>query len=113
MRVLLMWHHKIHKQFTVGLSCSLMMIIATIAIADDYIYQYSQRLETEQSNPWALPLTPRRFQEIPESWEEQYQGRQIQKYNRGFRFVTSEILESLKRQQTQTQLMSETTVTHH
>ncbi len=108
-----MWHHKIYKQFTVGLSCSLMMIIATTAIADNYISQYSLRLEDEQSNPWALPITPQRFQEIPRSWG--------QKYNRGFRFVTQKTLESLKQQQTQTQLMPEnkehplysTTVTHH
>lgn len=98
-----------------------MMIIATTAIADNYIYQDSLRFEADQSNPWALPITPQRFQEIPRYWRQQFQDRHIQKYNPGFRFVTPEILESLKQQQTQIQLMPEnkehplysTTVTHH
>ena len=103
---------KIYKQFTVGLVCGLMMMITTTttAIAGSPVSQYSLRVIGEQSNPWAFPQTPNSatgFQQIPKSWGQQYQSRQIEKYNRGFRFVTPEILESLKQQQIQTQLMTE------
>ncbi len=101
---------KIYKQFTVGLACGLMMMITTTAIADSPVSQYSLRVTGEQSNPWAFPQTPNSatgFQQIPKSRGQQYQSRQIEKHNRGFRFVTPEILESLKQQQIQTQLMTE------
>jgi hypothetical protein len=101
---------KIYKQLTVGLACGLMMVITTTAIAGSPVSQYSLRVTDEQSNPWASPHTPNSatgFQQIPKSREQQYQSRQIEKHKRGFRFVTPEILESLKQQQTQTQLMPE------
>ena len=100
---------KINKQLTVGLACGLMMITTT-AIAGSPVSQYSLRVTDEQSNPWASPQAPNSatgFQQIPKSRGQQYQSRQIEKQNRGFRFVTPEILESLKQQQTQTQLMPE------
>ena len=104
---------KIYKQFTAGLASALMMLITTTAIADGPLLQYSQRVTGERSNPWAFPQSPNSatgFQRIPKSWgqqNQQNQARQIEKYNRGFRFVTPEILKSLKQQQRQTQLMTE------
>ena len=100
----------IYKQLTAGLVCGLMMLITTTVIAGSPVSQYSLRVTGEQSNPWASPYTPSSatgFQQVPKSWRPQYQSRQIEKYKRGFRFVTPEILESLKQQQIQTQLMPE------
>ena len=105
-----MQNRKIHKQFTVGLACGLMMLITTTVIAGSPLSQYSLRVTGEQSNPWALPQAPSGatgFHYKPKSWGQQNQDRQIEKYNRGFRFVTPEIIESLKQQQIQTQLMTE------
>ena len=105
-----MQNHKIYKQFTVGLACGLIMLITTTVIAGSPLSQYSLRVTGEQSNPWALPQAPSDvtgFEYKPKSWGQQNQDRQIEKYNRGFRFVTPEILESLKQQQIQTQLMTE------
>lgn len=102
---------KMYKQFTAGLACGLMMMITTTAIAGNPVSQYSLlRVTGEQSNPWAVPQTPNRatgFQQIPKTRRPQHQSRQIENHKRGFRFVTPEILQSLKQQQTQTQLMTE------
>ena len=102
-----MQYRKVYKQFSVSLVCGLMMTAST-AIADRYISQYPPRVTGEQGNPWALPQTPNNasgFHQMPKTREQQYQSRPIEKYNRGFRFVTPEILESLKQQQIQTQLV--------
>ncbi|RKZ57091.1 MAG: hypothetical protein DRQ44_16140 [Gammaproteobacteria bacterium] len=107
-----MQNRKIHNQFTTGLACGLMMITTT-AIAAGPVSQYSLRATAEQSNPWALTQTPNSaagYQRIPKSWrphnQQQNQHSQIKKYRPGFRFVTPEILQSLKHQQIQTQLMT-------
>jgi len=87
-----------------------MMIIATTAIADSPVFPYSLQVTGEHGNPWSLPQTPHSasgFQQMSKTRGQQYQGRQIEKYNRRFRFVTPEILESIKQQQIQTQLMPE------
>jgi hypothetical protein len=94
----LMKKRKIYKLFNVGLACSLIMIIATKAITDSPVAPYSLRLAAGQGNAWTAP-------QAPKSWEQQNQTGQ--KQNQNFRFVTPEILESIKQQQTQNQLMPE------
>lgn len=111
------------------------MVIATTVAADgntslDLPAQYSLRVaggqynpwqpdpgqsNHKQSNPWALPETPdsaEGHQQSPKYRSRQYPGNQYQggqtyQYDQRFRFVTPEILESIKQQQTQTQLMPE------
>jgi len=105
-----MQNHKIYKQFTVGLACGLMMLITTTVTAGRPLSQYSLRVIGEQNNPWVLPQAHNSatgFQHMPKSWGQQNQGRQIEQHDRGFRFVTPEILASLKQQQIQSQLMTE------
>ena len=97
-----------YKQFTAGLACGLMMITTT-AIAAGPVSQYSPRATGKQSNPWALPQAPNSatgYQRMPKSWGQQNQDSQLEKYKWGFQFVTPKILESLKHQQIQTQLMT-------
>ena len=110
-RASLMLNSRAYNKFTIGLAYSLMMmIIVSTAIADSPISQYSLRTIGEHSNPWALPQTPNSasgFQQMPNTWGQQYQGSKIEKYNRGYRFVTPEILESLKQQQSQNQMTPE------
>ena len=105
-----MQNRKIYNKFIVCLACSLMMIIAKTTIADSYTYGYPLRVTGEQGDPWALPKTPGSspgFQQKPTTQGQQYQSRQIEKYDQGSRFITPEILESIKQQQIQTQLMPE------
>ena len=100
----------IYKQFTIGLACCLMVSITTVATADSPISPYSLQLAAEKGNPWAWPQTPNRdsgFQQRPRSWGQYYQGKQKQQYNQDFRFVTPEILESLKQQQSRNQMTPE------
>ena len=104
-----MQNSKSHKQFTVGFVCGLMMITTT-ALAGSPVSQYSQRVTGEQSNPRAFPQAANSatgFQQTPKTRRPRYPGRQIEKHNRGYGFVTPETLESLKQQQIQTQLMTE------
>jgi hypothetical protein len=99
------------------------MVISTTVIADSYIsQQYPQYFQQNnsgqsshrQTNPWLLPQTQEKspeFQQFPNYQEQQSrenqqsQDRQLEKQNQNFRFVTPEILKSLKQQQTQSQLM--------
>lgn len=100
----------IYKPFTIGLVCSLMVCITTLVVADSPISPYSLKLAAEKGNPWALPQTPNRdsdFQKKFRSRGQHYHGMQRQQYNQNFRFVTPEILESLKRQQSQHQMTPE------
>jgi hypothetical protein len=100
----------IYKQFTIRLVCGLMVCITTLAVADSPIPPYSIQLTAERGNPWAWPQTPENdsdFQKEPRPWEPNYPGMQRQQYNQNFRFVTPEILESLKQQQSQSQMMPE------
>ena len=100
-----------YNKFTVHLVLSLFVTITMSAHAENSRYQplpdYSLPLAGGQSNPWALPQEPEHtqgFQRSPRDRERQYQGGRAEtpRY-RGYRFVTPEILESLKRQQMQTQ----------
>lgn len=91
-------------------------------MADSNVYQpvpqYSLQLVAGQSNPWLLPEKQEpapNYRPLPkyqsqqyqgdENKRQQYQGTEINKYGQGYRFVTPEILESLKQQQIQNQLM--------
>ena len=89
-----------------------MVMFATIVIADSPVSPYSQQLAAVRGNTsiWAVPQTPDNtssFQQRYQFQGQQYQGRQRQQTNQNFRFVTPEILESLKQQQTQNQLTPE------
>ena len=100
----------IYKPFTIGFACGLMVCITTLAVADSPISPYSLQLTAERGNPWAWPQTPKNdsdFQKKPKSWGPHYPGMQRQQYNQDFRFVTPEILESLKQQQSQNQMTPE------
>jgi hypothetical protein len=100
------------------------MVITSTVMADSYFSQqnpqYPQQFNDGQSNPrrtnpWLLPETSeksRGFQQYPDYQAQQYTDNQqsqdkqhIDKQAQIFRFVTPEILESLKQQQTQSQLM--------
>jgi len=103
-----MQNRKIYKQFIIGLACGLMMITTTV-IAGNPVSQYSLRVTGKQSNPWALPQAPNSvagFQQTPKSWGQKNQHSRLEKQRWGFQFVTPEVLESLKHQQIQTQLMT-------
>lgn len=115
-----MQHCIIYKSFAVSWVFGLLMIISITAIADSNNYQYSLQLTGGQSNPWALPQTaenPRDFQQPLKYRNQQYQDGSISRQNQGRysqnrtyqsnRFVTPEFLESLKRQQSQLQMMPE------
>ncbi|MBE9563686.1 MAG: hypothetical protein IMF17_00475 [Proteobacteria bacterium] len=85
---------------TGGLMFSLLLAFASTAFAEDrvvdgpLISDYSFQLIENGSNPWALP-------EVPEQSKYQlFRGQRNQsKEHQGTRFVTPEILESLKQQQ--------------
>lgn len=81
-------------------------------MADSNVYQpapqYSLQFVAGQSNPWLLPEKQEpapNYQPLPKYKSQQYQGNEINQYGQGYRFVTPEILESLKQQQIQNQLM--------
>jgi len=101
------------------------MVISTTVTADGYYLQqypqYSQQGNSRQINPWQLPEKKQNnleFKQCPDYQGQQYtegqqsqsgQGpqnnQQIDQQKRGFRFVTPEILESLKQQQSKYQKM--------
>ena len=64
--------------------------------------------ERYDDNPWAVPQSsenPLDFQRLPKYRSQQYRPESTDRYGRANRFVTPEILESIKRQQTQSQMM--------
>lgn len=86
--------HRMINKFTVSLVFSLLTSITVSAAA------------AGSANPWALPPSPEKpqnFQRPPQHAEHRYQENQTNIQYPGFRFVTPEILESLKQQQMQTQ----------
>ena len=111
-----------------GCIISLLTVIATTAIADADGYQQSpqyappamtnqydsRRPATVQVNPWQLPQEPvgtTGFEQLPKyqgrpDQNDQQAGQYQSKHNQMGRFVTPEILESLKHQQTRTQIMT-------
>ncbi len=106
-----MQHCIIYKSFAVIWVFSLLMIISLTAISGSYNYQYSLQPAGGDYNPWAVPQAAenlRGFQQPLKYKNQQYQGRSSQnRIYRGGRFVTPQFLESLKRQQTQQQIMPE------
>ena len=110
-----------------GCIISLLTVIATTAIADAGGYQQSpqyappamtnqydsRRPANVQVNPWQLPQEPvgtPGFEQLPKyqrrpDQNDQQAGQYQSKHNQMGRFVTPEILESLKHQQTRTQIM--------
>jgi len=102
-----MQHRMINNKFTVSLVFSLLAMLAASAIAGNQPRpQYSLQMAGGSLNPWALPQTPEKpsgFQPQPWSGNQPYQNDQSDIQYPGFRFVTPEILESLKQQQMQTQ----------
>lgn len=121
-----------YNYFILGCFFSLLTIIATTAIAGDGSYQSSpqysppvmnnqygsnqqnsRQFMRSQVNPWQLPQETVRvpgFERLPKYQNQPYQsdqqaGQYQNNQNQMGRFVTPEILESLKRQQMQTQQM--------
>ena len=89
-----MQHRMINNKFTVSLVFSLLATLAVPAVAGN------------SGNPWALPQPPEKvpdFQRSPQYGNQPYYKDQTDIQYPGFRFVTPEILESLKQQQIQTQ----------
>jgi hypothetical protein len=131
-RVCFMQHRIIYNKISGSGVFSLLMVMVTTVIADSnnsqVLPQTSPRLiagqsnpwlpdqkqpdlqgsNTQQSNPWSVPARPGdhpAMQPLPEYRSQQRQRNQIDRQNQGFRFVTPAILESLKQQQRQTQMM--------
>jgi len=114
-KVCLMQHCTINNKFTASRVFRLFATIAVSAMtvsaaADNSIHQqlphYSLQLAGGQSNPWVLPQAPENtpgFQRSPYDRYQQYPGNQADTQYPGYRFVTPEILESLKQQQMQMQ----------
>jgi len=89
-----MQHRMINNKFTLSLVLSLLATLTTSAMAGN------------SGNPWALPQAPEKvpdFQRPMHYGQQPYQDDQTDIQYPGFRFVTPEILESLKQQQIQTQ----------
>ncbi len=64
--------------------------------------------DERQDNPWAVPQPPENpvdFQRLPRYRSQQYRQDNTEHYERAYRFVTPEILDSIRQQQTQSQLM--------
>ena len=103
-----MQHRTINK-FTASLVFSLLATMAVSTAAGSMQHSlpnYSLQLAAGSTNPWALPPAP----EKPAAFQrpQQYQNRRHQEDQTnieypGYRFVTPQILESLKQQQMQTQ----------
>jgi len=87
------------------------MIIASTVIADSNVSQpsnHSLYFVAEQSNPWLLPEkqgSEPGYKQLDNYQGQQNQAGQASRQNQGYRFVTPEILESLKQQQIQNQQM--------
>lgn len=127
-----MQYRVINKKTISGYASGVLMIMTTTVIADTGIYQQSpqylpplainhyspdhydiRRAESGPLNPWQLPQKPENtpgFDHLPkyqsQPYQEQQQAGQYQnRRNQMGRFVTPEILESLKQQQMRTQAM--------
>ena len=105
-----MQHHMINNKFILSLMFSLLAMVTVSAMAGSNVRQpispYSLLLAGGSGNPWALPQAPEKtpdFRHSPQYGNQQYQEDQTDIQYPGFRFVTPEILESLKQQQMRTQ----------
>jgi len=116
-----MQYRIIYKTVALSWVFSLFMMITLTAIADSNHSRYSSQLIDVEYNPWAIPPAPENssgFQQALKYQNQQYQGgsinrqdqarsSQFRRYRGGARFVTPGFLESLKRQQSQHQMMPE------
>lgn len=101
--------HRMSNKFTLTRVVILFATCASVVVADNLSgSQYSMLLAVGQSNPWALPQSIDNQQGIHRATPDankQYSDNQTNIQYPGYRFVTPEILESLKQQQMQTQQM--------
>ncbi len=105
-----MQHYMINNKLIMSLMFSLLATVAVSTMAGGNARQplspYSLLLAGGSSNPWALPQAPEEapsFRRSPQYSNRRYQEDQTDIQYPGFRFVTPEILESLKQQQMQMQ----------
>lgn len=105
-----MQHRIINKKLTVSLLFSLLAAVAVSVSAESNarqrLPQHSLQLAGDSTNPWALPQVPEKspnFQRPPQYRNQQYREEQPDVQYHGFRFVTPEILQSLKQTQMRTQ----------
>lgn len=90
------------------------MVVASTAVADNNIAQpradYSMQLAAEAVNPWLLPEPQddrQGFKKFPDYQSQQGNTDKNDRQIQGYRFVTPEILESLRQQQKQNQLLQD------
>ena len=86
--------YRMINKISVSLVPVLLATLAVTAVAEN------------SGNPWALPQVPEKvpnFQRAPQYGQQRYQDDQTNIQYPGYRFVTPEILDSLKKQQMQTQ----------
>lgn len=124
-----MQHRVTYNNFSLRWVLSLLMMVTVSAVAESNDLASSTMLVAEQTNPWTIPQAPAQapaqtygnqpaYQALPKYYNQavqqhQYQPRQYSRQqnkiwrNPGDRFVSPEILESLKQQQKQYQLMPE------
>jgi len=102
--------YRMINKFTLSLVFGLLITMTVSVTAGSYIQpplpHHSLQLAAGSTNPWALPQVPEKpanFQRPPQQPNYRYQQEQSGVEYRGFRFVTPQILESLKQQQMQTQ----------
>lgn len=107
-----MWYRTIYKIFTGSWILASFIVTASTAVADGSVMpaypDQSMQYVAEQSNPWLLPEKPKGspdFKKFPNYHSEQNQSDRTGSQTQGHRFVTPEILESLRQQQKQNQMM--------
>ncbi len=107
-RVSLMRYFKLHRIVTGSWIICLFMMMTSMVVADAYVSpslaHSSVQLVAKPANPWALPETSEKFLNFQQSTKFRKQPDRAGKYSMD-RFVTPEILESLKQQQMQIQMM--------
>lgn len=126
-----MQHRVTYNNFSLRWVLSSLMLVTVSVMAESNDSQYSLQLAAEQSNPWALPQVPAQspvptptpaygghpgYQAAPKYYnqdaqqERRHSGQYPEQQNKiwrnpGDRFVTPEILDSLKQQQRKYQIM--------
>jgi len=102
--------HRMINKYTMSLVFSLLATMTVSTAAGNSVQQplatYSLQLAAGSTNPWALPPAPEKpavFQRPQQYKNRQYQEDQTNIEYPGYRFVTPQILESLKQTQMQTQ----------
>ncbi len=108
-KMYLMQYGVINNKFTrLGVLVFSMTVTVTANAANNVPSANQKQYYLAQNNPWQVPRPPENevdFQRLPKYRSQQYQGDQSGYYSQGQRFVTPEILESLKQQQIQNQLL--------